>query len=135
MKNQMIIMTSNNGTAYLPVIEGGAETIIDLYKNQAQKLGVQLEFEVFNSGKMPLEKLPAVVKTQVLNTLKVYDTCNVYFEYGEFHTHASVGIKSSYGIDHYVCGNYLAKDVYTEEQRRKNYTESLDNFIDAMFSI
>lgn len=135
MKNQMIVLTNDTTSVYFPSIEGSAEAIIDLYRKAGRDAGKHIEGEFFNSGRMPLEKLPEDVRASVRRILKVYDSCNVYFENGVFHAHASVGIKSSYNWDHFVCGNYLAKDVYTEEERRRNYKESFDSFVDTLLSI
>jgi hypothetical protein len=81
------------------------------------------EFKAFEVAKMPLEELPDEVQQKAKSILKAYNQVNVVFEYNEFSVSASTCIKSSYHWDHFVCGRYFAKDVYTEEERRQNYQE------------
>ena len=112
-------------TAYCPLAFFTDEAEKEIIK-QMEDAGVT-NIEVFKAGEMPLEKLPEAVQQEVRQTLKAYQRCNVYFEYGEFHVRTGYCIKANYNFDHIVCGEYKAKEVYTPEERRQNYIEVFGN--------
>lgn len=124
MKKSMVIVSNVNATCQLVVPYSNLKAITDMLQKAADAHPeLNNTWEVFQAGEMPLEKLPAEIQEAVKSTLKAFHNCNVYYEYGEFHSSASVGIKSSYNWDHFVCGSYRDVDVYTEEERRQNYIE------------
>ncbi len=123
-KNNMIKITNTNGAFYCTAFVETADMVLNFMKELAeQKSELNTVFEMFEIAKMPLEKLPEDIQTEVKNTLKAFNTCTVVYEYGKFHASASTCIKSDYNFDHFVCGHYLAEEVYTFEERRQNYIE------------
>ena len=81
------------------------------------------ESKVFKAGQMPLSELPEEIQNKVKSTLKAFNKVTVVYEYGKFSTSVGCCIKSHYNYDHFVCGEYKAEEVYTEEERRQNYKE------------
>ena len=81
------------------------------------------EYKVFEVGNVALEELPEETQIKVKETLTVFDSVNVVYEYGKFEVSAHTCIKAYYNYDHFVCGTYFAKDVYTEEERRQHLAE------------
>ena len=121
--NSMIKMTTEHGTAYITCPARNTEEMIAHYESFAAQCDTDVFLESFSVGKMPLDKLPDDIQAQVRSTLKAYHKCNVTYEHGKFHASAGCGIKSSYGFDHFPCGEYKASEVYTIEERRQNYRE------------
>lgn len=122
---EMIIVSNVNGTAHIVIPSENTRKFLDMLDEAAKRYpDLGNSYTVYQVNKVPLEALPIEIQEKVKSTLKAYNSCNVYFEYNEFHASASVGIKSNYNYDHFVCGRYLAKEVYTEEERRQNYIES-----------
>lgn len=120
MKKKMLKAINTEGNiCYCPYFAGGLDTLIPML----EEAGVT-NIELFEVDKMPLEKLPEEIQQEVRQTLKAYQRCNVYFEYGKFHTRTGYCVKAEYNFDHFVCGEYKASDVYTEEERRQNFIES-----------
>ncbi len=126
MATKMIkAINAEGNTAYCPMTfltEEAEKEIIKMLED-----GGVTNIEVFKVGEMPLDKLPEVVQQEVRQTLKAYQRCNVYFEYGVFNTRTGYCIKAGYNFDHYVCGEYKASEVYTPEERRLNYIEVFGN--------
>ena len=122
--NNLIKMTTERGVAYTTSPVQRTDEVIALYEDFAAKCDTDIFCEVFSVGKMPLSELPEDIQVEVRSTLKAYARCNVTYEHGAFHASASYCIKSSYGFDHFVCGEYKASEVYTLEERRANYLES-----------
>ena len=77
----------------------------------------------WKSGSVPFEALPKEIKEKVLDTLMAYDNCGVVHENGKFKVGGGSCIKSHYATDYFVCGNYKADELYTPEQREKNFLE------------
>lgn len=123
MKKKMIKAINAEGKiCYCPIFAVMMDNIIA----SLEANGVT-DIEVFEVGEMPLDKLPEEIQQEVRQTLKAYQRCNVYFEYGKFHTRTGYCIKAEYNFDHYVCGEYKASEVYTPEERRQNYIEVFGN--------
>lgn len=122
--NDLIKLTTTNGTFYCTAFAGTTDIYLN-YVNELAKQKPELNtvVEAFEVAKMPLEKLPEDVQTEVKNILKAFNTCTVVYEYGKFHASTSTCIKSDYNFDYFVCGHYLAEEVYTFEERRQNYIE------------
>lgn len=117
--NKMVKAINIKGEKVYVTIPAHAEdAMIELFKTA----GVT-EIETFESNSMKLEDLPEEIQAKVKNTLKAYDSVNVTFEHNRFESSVGVCIKANYGIDHFVCGRYEAKEVYTEEERRENFKE------------
>ena len=124
MMNNMLKLTTERGTCYVTCPVDTTDQMIDLCKQIAAGAGCTQKAETFKVGQMPLEKLPEDIQEQVCNILKAYARCSVTFEHNAFHVSAGHCIKSSYGYDHFPCGEYLAENVYSLEERRRNYEES-----------
>lgn len=73
-------------------------------------------------------ELPASIKNEVKNLLKVYDKCFVTYENAVYHVSPSIAITASYAVDHEAIGTYTAKEIYTAEERIINYVESFHEF-------
>lgn len=121
MKRNMIKVTNtnNNATAHIVVAQRGTNEMLDCLN----ELGEPLIIKVFELCKMPLEELPDDIQAKAKEVLKAFNNVNVTFEYNRFEVSASCCIKSHYNYDHFVCGRYNAKEVYTAEERRQNYRE------------
>lgn len=68
------------------------------------------DYEAFPAGQVPANALPVKAQAEALDILSCYNQANIYFERGEFHVVAGVGIKSEYAPDHCVCGTYRTED-------------------------
>lgn len=79
-------------------------------------------------SKEELSKLPEQVQEEVRSTLRVYNECNVTFEYGRYEVSASVSIKSKYAPDHKFIGVAYVDDIYTLEERTQNYIEVFHDY-------
>lgn len=79
--------------------------------------------EIFQPGAIPFDKLPEQVRADALDTLKAYDWVHVTYAGGQFHVSPSVALKAGYDYDDCSCGTYYAKDLFTPEERRKNFVE------------
>lgn len=122
---KMIRLANNIAVFYVVYPTENVGLFLDMVgKTASNRPDLNTHYEVFSIAKMPFEKLPEDIQTEVKNTLKVFNRCNVVYEYGEFHTSAGTCIKSVYNHDHFVCGEYLASEIYTPEERRQNYIEA-----------
>lgn len=120
MKNTMIKATNINGElVYAPIMTSSINAMLEMI--QENGCVVHKTFEV---GDMPLNELPEDIQVKVKDILKVFPRCTVTYEYGKFTASASSCIKASYHYDHFVCGTYTDKEVYTIEERRQNYREA-----------
>ena len=122
--NNLLKITNERGTVYMTCPVPTTDELVAHYKEFAAKCNADVTIEVFQVGKVPLDKLPDDIQARVRSTLKAYNQCNVTYEHNTFHASASYGIKASYGFDHFPCGEYKAAEVYTIEERRQNYHES-----------
>jgi hypothetical protein len=84
---------------------------------------VNAEVKTFAICEMPFNELPEEVQDQVKQTLKVFANANVVFEYNRFEVSAHTCIKAKYNYDHFVCGRYSAKEIFTEEERKQHLAE------------
>lgn len=124
-KNDLIKLTTTKGSTFCTAFVGTTDGVVAFINKLAeQKPELNPVIEVFEVAKMPLEKLPEEVQSEVKNILKAFDTCTVVHEYEKFRVSVGSCIKSDYNFDHFVCGRYLASDVYTPEERRRNYIEA-----------
>ena len=67
------------------------------------------------------DTLPAQVQKHALEILKVYDAQDIYYSNGEYHF--GLFLLDKYPADHRYIGRYYAKDLYTPEERDKNFVE------------
>lgn len=119
MKNTMIKATNlENKIVYVVTPSEVANRLHDMFIESGVKI-----HGYFDAGEVQIDELPEEVKHEVKETLKAFPECTVTFENGRFSISACIGIKSSYGVDHFVCGTYKADQVYTLEERRANYKE------------
>lgn len=113
---------TTNATVYLVTPDYNTKTMCDLL-DEASANGNPNKYDVFESGTMSLADLPEEVQVKVKEILTIYDKANVYFEYNKFEASAHSCIKAKYHYDHFYCGTYYAKDVYTEEERKQHLAE------------
>lgn len=71
-------------------------------------------------------ELPGTVQLRIRNTLKAYDSVDVYYENGKYHF--GTVVKKTYADDHEVIGTYYAKDIFTEEERILNYVNEFQSY-------
>lgn len=74
-------------------------------------------------SKEELEKLPKELVEEVKGTLKAYDETHITYEYGKYKEMPMIGICANYAPDHKFIGTVRAVDIYTLEERIKNYEE------------
>lgn len=115
MKN-MMLKNMNNGAMGAVDVENA-----DNFVKALEGLGYKVK--LFEAGKVPFEELPPLVKAEVLDTLKAFSSVHVEYEDMKFHVTTVTMLSSEYAFDHCVCGTYLAKDLYTAEERRANFKE------------
>ena len=119
MKNTMVKVKNAYGSAtYIVFPTHNVNDAIKLFTDT----GVEV-LNTFEAGSIPFEELPDDMKEEVKETLKAFHDCTVTFENGKFSTSAAISIKSSYGVDHFVCGTYKDDQIYTLDERRANYKE------------
>lgn len=114
---KMLMVEKDNTKVYM-VNEGNViNTLVDYLKTVSE-----VKTETY-TGDLKFEQLPIEVQEEVKSTLRAFDRCYVVYENLNFKVSASIGITASYAKDHYFCGEYKAKDIYTLEERRKNFIE------------
>jgi hypothetical protein len=122
MTNQVnVLFRVNNerGCAYIAINENNADEFETLI-NQID--GAKISRYSINNVK--LNELPENIQNEVMGILKVYNKVSVIFQNGEFHVRIGCCICAQYPKDHFVCGDYLATDVYSKEQQERNFIES-----------
>ena len=75
-----------------------------------------------------INNLPVNIKNEIMETLRAYNTVNVWYENGEYHVMTGSCIKAQYGKDHQFIGTVNASDVYNEDERTENYCNSFADF-------
>lgn len=70
-----------------------------------------------------LEALPEEVQNEVKDVLKAFNQVSVVYENSKFRVSTGVGVYSHYAYDHMVCGRYNQEEVYTKEERARNFKE------------
>lgn len=117
MKSMIKATNTQNETVYFVVPEKNAQAMIELLDDMTS------EYTTYTSANMPLEDLPEDIQKKVRETLTVFDSVNVSYEYGEFRVSANSCLRAHYHYDHFVCGYYKAKEVYTAEERKQHLAE------------
>lgn len=119
MKNTMLKITNAAGSLnFISVDSKVANEFVNFAKeNNAIVHGV------FEAGEMPFEQLPDEIKDRAKMILRAYPNCTVVYESGKFSISVGSCIKANYKADHFVCGKYTDKEIYTLEERRQNYRE------------
>jgi hypothetical protein len=82
----------------------------------------------FALPKERLSDLPEDIQSEILDTLKAFNQCNVVFENGEYHASPSIGIYGHYAADHRFVGTFYAEDIYTLEERTENYIREFHDY-------
>lgn len=72
--------------------------------------------------------LPEETKSQILNTLKAYDSVHVTYANGRYTAVAAVALLAKYTDDYKVIGDAYAVDFYTDEERILNYISCFSDF-------
>lgn len=75
-----------------------------------------------------INNLPIDVQEKVKETLKAFDTVNVWFENGSYHVSTACCIKAVYSNDDKFIGTFSAKDIYTDNERIINYVETFHEY-------
>lgn len=116
MKNVMVKNNTNGMLISFP------EMMAEGFAQDMGALGY--EMKIYEAGKVPFEALPSEVKNEVMYFLEVYSKVNVVFANGKFNVSTGVAIMASYVEDDCLCGEYFAKDLFTEEERKANYEKN-----------
>ena len=132
---KMIKVTNNKGETYCVIPEKNITQMIEMIEEVARTYPeLRTKYEVFNVSEVPFEKLPEEIKDKVKETLKAFNKCSVIYEkrknIGEkenFSVSVGICLQSKYSPDYFVCGDYKANEIYTEEERRQNYIEVFGN--------
>jgi len=74
-------------------------------------------------SKEEIELLPKEVKEKIYNMLKSYDGAIIEYEDREYKLRTYIGITSNRASDYKFIGTVYAEDIYTSEERAKNYEE------------
>lgn len=74
------------------------------------------------------ESLPVEIQADIKRTLRAYDKCNVYYEYGEYHVSTAYFLSAEYAPDFRTIGEFTAKELFTPEERMINYIESFHEY-------
>lgn len=102
---------------------GPEEAICDV-KNMVEEMTEnKVEVSLFAPGKVPLDMLPEEVQREAKETLKAFDEVSVVYENRRFHVTTVVCLCAHYAKDHFVCGRYFAREVFTTQERRLNSLE------------
>lgn len=75
------------------------------------------------TAKERLAELPEEVQKKVKNTLRVYDRVYVSYENGRWSVGEGICIKCHYGNDFKSYGSFTSYEIYTKEERRRNFRE------------
>lgn len=84
--------------------------------------------KLYAISKEQLSKLPVEVQEEVKSALRAYDECHITFEYGKYEVSVAVSIKKAYAPDHKFIGTAYVEDIYTLEERTKNYIEVFHDY-------
>lgn len=117
MTNNLFKVTNSAGTHFItcPTISAAQfKELIEIPGNQVS---------TFEAGKVELTELPEKVQQKVRDTLKAFNEVTVTYERAQFTVSASTFISAHYPSDHFVCGTYYQKKVYTPEERKANFLE------------
>lgn len=129
MPNSMLINKTSWGVNF---IVGPEDVVYDVKKTMQEISENKAEAYIFAPGKVPLELLPEEVQHEAKETLKAFDEVSVAYEHEGFHVTTAVCLCANYAKDHFVCGRYLASEVYTTEERRKNSLEEFGYVIPGL---
>lgn len=77
---------------------------------------------------MSFDELPAEIQAEIKDTLKAFDKCTVWFEYGAYHVELGCCLKSQYGADLKYIGEYTKYEIFTDAERIINYVESFHDY-------
>lgn len=118
MTNTMVMATNEHGTTYITCPTKNVDKFLELLFDCAVDT-----VETFEVNTMLLESLPSEVQEKAKDILKAYDKVHIVYEHGKFEVSTSYCIKANYGYDHFWCGEYYAKDIYTTEERAQHLAE------------
>lgn len=76
-----------------------------------------------NLDKQFLNSLPQETKDNVLSTLKAFNECTLIFSNGCYQVSVAYFLLERYSEDYKVIGCFSQKDIYTIEERVKNFRE------------
>lgn len=112
----LLKVTANENTTFHTCPKENTNKLKELF----EEFGATVE--VFNYP-VSLEALPEETQAEVKDILKAYSEVTVTYERSQFTVSASVGIYSKYAYDHMVCGRYKQEEIYTKEERGRNFKE------------
>ena len=81
------------------------------------------QVSLFKVGTVKLEELPEATQKKVRDTLKAFDQVTVTYERAQFTVSTGTFLSAHYPTDHFVCGTYHQKEVYTPDERKANFLE------------
>ena len=70
--------------------------------------------------------LPISVQNDIKDTLKAYDKCDVWFEYGEYKVMVGACLKAVYAPDHKFIATFTKEEIFTETEQIENYINSFN---------
>lgn len=68
-----------------------------------------------------ITSLPIDTQNEIRNTLKAFDRCDVWFEYGKYHVMCGACLRAYYAPDHRFVATFTKDDIYTETEQIENY--------------
>ena len=68
-----------------------------------------------------LNSLPIEIQEQVRNTLRAFDKCDVWFEYGEYKVQVGACLRAKYAPDHRFVATFTKDEIFTEKEQIENY--------------
>lgn len=114
----MLRVAKDGKSGFMVLEEGLANKMVDILKAANAD-----EVKILSSDEMKFEDFDEEVKAKIKEVLRAYDKVYVTYENGKFQVSTFIGIRSSYSEDHFFCGEYKAKEIYTFEERKQNFIE------------
>ena len=68
-----------------------------------------------------ITSLPIDTQNEIRNTLKAFDRCDVWFEYGKYHVMCGACLRAKYAPDHRFVATFTKDEIYTETEQIENY--------------
>ena len=68
-----------------------------------------------------LTSLPINIQNDVKDTLRAFDRCDVWYEYGEYRVSTGACLRAKYAPDHRFVGTFTKEEVFTETEQIENY--------------
>ena len=118
MTNTLFKVNNSLGTHFMAIPFNSSSEIKEILNTLPDT-----EFTSFEVGTVNLEELPENTQKEVKSILKAFDEVTVTYERSQFTVSTGTFISAHYPTDHFVCGTYYQKKVYTPEERKTNFLE------------